>query len=122
MVNMTREGKYRKGIELEEEGLSAQQIADRLGFENIAHGGQRLTPVINHAVHERLPGQFNRQRNRDNDAEENDETVHDDIGDLTEHTDAHARDLTALGHILCVKTHDETPGKSGTGQKSNRLI
>ena len=79
---------------------------DRLGFENIAHGGQRLTPVINHAVHERLPGQFDRQRNRDNDAEENDETVHDDIGDLAEHTDAHARDLTALGHILCIKTHD----------------
>ncbi|WP_214280923.1 hypothetical protein, partial [Escherichia coli] len=21
-------------------------------------------------------------------------------------TDAHARDLTALGHILCIKTHD----------------
>ena len=78
---------------------------DRLGFENIAHGGQRLTPVINHAVHERLPGQFNRQRNRDNDAEENDETVHDDIGNLTEHTDTHARDLTALGHILSIKTH-----------------
>ncbi|MEF6987066.1 hypothetical protein U9085_20055, partial [Escherichia coli] len=30
---------------------------------------------------------------------------------------SHGRNLTALGHILCVKTHDETPGKSGTGQK-----
>ena len=36
---------------------------------------------------------FNRQRNRDNDAEENDETVYDDIDDLAEHTDTHARDL-----------------------------
>ncbi|ESD48902.1 hypothetical protein HMPREF1602_00562, partial [Escherichia coli 907889] len=36
---------------------------------------------------------------------------------LAEHADTHGRNLTALGHILCVKTHDETPGKSGTGQK-----
>lgn len=35
MVNMTREGKYLKGLELEQEGLSAQQIADRLGYETV---------------------------------------------------------------------------------------
>lgn len=35
MANMTREGKYKRGIELEQEGLSAQQIAERLGFENV---------------------------------------------------------------------------------------
>ncbi|MDO2836960.1 hypothetical protein Q2V67_23015, partial [Escherichia coli] len=25
----------------------------------------------------------------------------------TEHADTHGRNLTALGHILCVKTHDD---------------
>lgn len=29
------------------------------------------------------------------------------IRNLTEHADTHGRNLTALGHILCVKTHDD---------------
>ncbi|MDZ9229985.1 hypothetical protein SNC15_00130 [Escherichia coli] len=38
-------------------------------------------------------------------------TVKHDIGDLAEHADTHGRNLTALGHILCVKTHDDIPKK-----------
>ena len=39
------------------------------------------------------------------------QAVKHDIGDLAEHADTHGRNLTALGHILCVKTHDDIPKK-----------
>ncbi|ENJ8007200.1 hypothetical protein AB2K52_003609, partial [Escherichia coli] len=43
--------------------------------------------------------------------EKNKQAVKHDIGDLAEHADTHGRNLTALGHILCVKTHDDIPKK-----------
>ncbi|CAD5360686.1 conserved protein of unknown function (plasmid) [Enterobacter cancerogenus] len=80
-----------------------------LGPENIAHRGKRLAPVPGHAVDESLPRKFHGQRQGDDDPEENNEAVQNDVGDLAEHADAHARDLTALGHILGIKTHDVGP-------------
>ena len=82
---------------------------DRLGFKYIAHRRQRLAPVIQHAINKRLPGQFHPEGQRDNDGKQNNEAINNNIGNLAEHTDAHARNLTTLGHILGIKTHDIHP-------------
>ncbi|MEL8427287.1 hypothetical protein J4W15_25410, partial [Escherichia coli] len=45
------------------------------------------------------------------DQETNKHVLTHTICNLVSHADTHGRNLTALGHILCVKTHDDIPKK-----------
>lgn len=85
---------------------------DRLRAHDVAHRCERRAPPVHAAVHKGLPTEAEHQQQAAQAPEENKQHVEHDIGNLTEHTETHIRDLTALGHIFGIKTHGNNPSKN----------